>query len=76
MNTPMNTAEIAALNAAYETAIANNPGESTHILTHNVAADAGLTVVREDDESGILYRNSGGRYVYGWASGGFDDQIA
>lgn len=74
MKTPMNTAEIAALNAAYETAVANNPDECTHILTHNVAA--GLTVVREDDESGVLYRNNEGRYVYGWQSGGFDDQIA
>lgn len=73
--TPMSQAEIAELNAAYayETVKANSD-ESTHILTHQVAVAAGLEIVREDDESGTLYRRNG-RYVYGWQSGGFDDQI-
>jgi hypothetical protein len=75
MNNPMTTNEILALNAAYDAALERNPDESTHIITHDVAIDAGLTVVREDDESGILYRNAEGRYVYGWQSGGFDDQV-
>lgn len=74
--TPMTTAEINALNAAYEDARAANPDESTYTLTHDVAIEAGLVVVREDDESGILYRNADGALVYGWQSGGFDGQIA
>lgn len=74
MKTAMTTAEIAELNAAYETAAAANPDESTHILTHQVAVAANLETVREDDESGILYRRNG-RYVYGWQNGGFDDQV-
>jgi hypothetical protein len=74
--TPMTPAEIAALNAAYEVARAENPDESTHTLTHNVAIGANLEAVRHDDNSGTLYRSRAGRrYVYGWESGGFDDQI-
>ena len=73
--TPMTAAEIAELNAACEAARAENPEESAHTLTHAVAVAAGLVAVREDDQSGILYRNQAGRYVYGWESGGFDDQI-
>jgi hypothetical protein len=73
--TTMSAAQIATLNANYEAAREQNPDESTHILTHKVATSWGLEVVREDDESGILYRNSSGEYVYGWQSGGFDDQV-
>lgn len=74
--TPMTAAEIAKLNAAYEAARAANLDESTHILTQAVAVAAGLVPVRQDDQSGILYRDpQTGRYVYGWESGGFDDQI-
>lgn len=73
--TPMTAVEIAKLNAAYDAARERNPEESTHILTHAVAVEAGLELVRQDDESGVLYRNRAGRYVYGWESGGFDDQI-
>jgi hypothetical protein len=73
--TAMTSAEIAAMNAAYEAAKTANPEESAHILTHAVAVEAGLITVRQDDQSGVLYRNSAGRYVYGWESGGFDDQI-
>jgi hypothetical protein len=72
----MNAAEIAELNAAYEAARSADPEGSTNVITHQVAVEAGLIVVREDDESGILYRNAAGRYVYGWQSGGFDDQTA
>ncbi len=75
MKTPMTAAQIATLNRDYEAARAANPDESTHILTHDVAMSWGLTVVRKDDESGILYRNSDGELVYGWESGGFDDRI-
>lgn len=74
--TPMTAAEIAELNAAYEAARATSPDESTHTLTHDVAVEAGLVLVQQDDQSGILYRDpQTGRYVYGWESGGFDDQI-
>jgi hypothetical protein len=73
--TPMSQTEIAKLNAAYDRAVAANPAESTHILTHQVAIAANLETVRTDDESGTLYRRAN-RYVYGWQSGGFDDQIA
>jgi hypothetical protein len=72
---PMNQTEIAELNAAYDRAVAANPTESTHTLTHQVAVAANLETVRQDDESGTLYRNQAGRYVYGWQSGGFDNQI-
>lgn len=72
---PMTAVEIAELNAAYEAARVANPDESTHILTYEVAMRWGLEVVRRDDQSGILYRNSSGEHVYGWESGGFDDQI-
>lgn len=75
MNTPMTAAEIANLNAAYDAAVAANPDESTHIITHQVAIAANLEIVREDDESGILYCRNG-RYVYGWQSGGFDGQVS
>lgn len=75
MLTPMTAAEIAELNERYDAAREANPDESTHILTYDVAVEANLTLVRHDDESGNLYRNSEGRYVYGWASGGFDDQV-
>mgnify|MGYP001171509570 CR=1 FL=1 len=74
MRTPMTAAEIAELNAAYKAAIAADEDNNTHIVTHTVAIAAGLTVVHEDDQSGVLYRNAAGRYVYGWESGGFDDQ--
>lgn len=75
MATPMTAAEIAELNAAYEAAIAADEDNNTHIVTYSVAIAAGLTVVREDDQSGVLYRAATGRFVYGWESGGFDDQI-
>ncbi len=75
MATPMTAAEIAELNAAYEQAIAADEDHNTHIVTHAVAIAAGLTVVREDDQSGILYKAASGRLVYGWESGGFDAQI-
>lgn len=73
--TAMTAAEIADLNARYDAAREANPDESTHILTYDVAVEANLTLVRHDDESGNLWMNSEGRYCYGWASGGFDDQI-
>ncbi len=84
--TPMTPAEIAALNAAYEAELARRSAlleadpesridDSPHIVTADVAREAGLEVVRADDESGVLYRNRAGRYVYGWESGGFDDRI-
>lgn len=71
----MTAAQINVLNAAYDRARSASPRESAHVLTHQVAVAANLEVVREDDESGILYRNRAGRYVYGWQSGGFDDQV-
>jgi hypothetical protein len=74
MKTPMTAAEIAELNTAYDAAVDANPDESTHILTHLVAIEANLEVIQQDDESGTLYRRAG-RYVYGWQSGGFDDQV-
>jgi hypothetical protein len=72
--TAMTTAEIQTLNAMYSAAIEQSD-ESPNVVTHEVAVAASLEVVRRDDESGILYRNAAGRYVYGWESGGFDDQI-
>lgn len=72
--TPMTQTEITELNAAYDRAVAASPDESTHILTHRVAVAANLETIRTDDESGTLYRRAD-RYVYGWQSGGFDDQI-
>lgn len=75
MYTPMTAAEIANLNAQYENAIAADEDNNTHIVTHQVAVSNNLQVVREDDQSGILYRNAAGRYVYGWESGGFDNQV-
>lgn len=73
--TPMTAAEIADLNARYDAAREANPDEMSHILTYDVAVDAGLIHVRSDDESGNLWMNSEGRYCYGWQSGGFDDQV-
>lgn len=83
-HTPMTKKEIAALNAAYEALVAEDAEdaaffgrepESTHILTRKAALNANLEVVKHYDQSGILYRNHVGRYVFGWESGGFDDQI-
>jgi hypothetical protein len=73
--TPMTTAQIATLNRDYEAARAENPDESTHILTYDVATSWGLELVREDDESGWLFRNSNGEHVYGWESGGFSEAM-
>lgn len=73
--TPMTPAQIATLNAAYEAARAENSDESTHILTYDVATEAGLEMVREDDQSGWLFRNSNGELVYGWESGGFSEEM-
>lgn len=75
MKTPMTAAEIAALNAAFDAEMSRREDESPHIVTADVASDAGLECIRHDDESGTLYRNAAGRYVYGWESGGFDDQV-
>jgi len=71
----MTAAEIEELNARYDAAREANPDERTNVLTYDVAVDANLTLVRHYDESGNLYRNSEGRYCFGWESGGFDDQI-
>lgn len=73
--TPMTPAEIAALNAAYETLIAANEDLSPHLAVARTAARFDLTEVRRDDTSGALYVNAAERYAYGWESGGFDDQI-
>lgn len=75
MSRTMTAAQIAELNANYEAAREHNPDESTHILTHDVAIAANLTVIRRDDESGILYRSNAGELVYGWESGGFSEPM-
>lgn len=79
--TPMSRSGIARLNQIARRIERANGGNGPAAVVA-AAREYGLRVVREDDESGILYRTERNRYVYGWtnhvslaAGCGFDDQL-
>ena len=81
--TPMSRSGIARLNQIARRIERGMDAPNGPNAVTSAAREGGLVVVREDDESGALYRSPGGRFVYGWtnhptlaAGAGFDNQIA
>lgn len=79
-HTPMSRSSIARLNQIARRL--EREGSTGPEAVVGAAREYGLINVREDDESGTLYRTERNRFVYGWtnhastaAGCGFDDQV-